>query len=239
MDNNSDGKNAHTKTGFSTYNVISANMDLDMGDTAGTGDTDDTCDTDNKIDGKNTYVKAGFSTYNIARANIDADAGAGDTDNIGEEVSNNTNNTDEGQSGRVGGANKDGLGGTDKGRMGGTDIKVGIGLGGADIGGVSRVNIEAGKKAGAEVITSTNNSTDNGGKVTNQHIGLASLAFAALATTNCADNSNLADPEGIALGAATSTLDEFLATFASLANTTLEKQSKIYESNSFLFAANH
>ena len=236
-DNNTNGKNAHAKAGFSIYNIAGANTDADAGDTTGTGDAGGTGDADNNTDGKNAYAKAGFSTYNIAGAN--ADAGAGDTTGTGEEVSNNTNNTGEGQSGRVGGADKGGLGRTDEGGVGGTDIEAGVGVGGADKGGVGGADIEAGKKAGAGAIASTDNSADGGDKVTDRHAGLAGLAFAALAAADCADNSNLAVPEGTPSGAATSTSDEFLATFAALANTTLERESKVCESNPFLFAANH
>ena len=63
--------------------------------------------------------------------------------------------------------------------------------------------------------------------------------FAAFATIDFANNSNLAIFEGTPSSAATSTSDEFLATFAALANTTLERESKMCESNPFLFAANH
>ena len=63
--------------------------------------------------------------------------------------------------------------------------------------------------------------------------------FAILATTNCANNSNLAIPKGTFSDATTSTSDKFLAIFAALANITLERESKICESNPFLFTANH
>ena len=236
-DNNIDGKNAYAKAGFNTWNVAGANTDAHAGDTTGTGDAGGIGGADNNTDGKNAYAKAGFSIYNIAGVN--ADVGAGDTTGMGEEVSNNTNNTGEGQSGRVGRADKGGLGGTDEGGVDGTDIEAGVGVGGADKGGVGGADIEAGKEAGAGAVASTDNSADGGGKVTDRHAGLAGLAFAALATVNCADNSNLAVLEGTSLGAATSTSDEFLATFVALANTTLERESKVCESNLFLFATNH
>ena len=139
----------------------------------------------------------------------------------------------------MGRANKGRLGETDEGEVDGTNIKAGVGVGGADKGGVGGADIEAGKKAGAGAIASTDNSADGGGKVTDRHAGLAGLAFAAFTAVDCADNSNLAVPEGTPSGAATSTSDEFLATFAALANTTLERESKVCESNPFLFAANH
>ena len=41
------------------------------------------------------------------------------------------------------------------------------------------------------------------------------------------------------MNAATSTLDEFFAIFAAIANITLKKESKVGKSNLFLFAANH
>ena len=96
-DNNTNGKNAHAKAGFSIYNIAGANTDADAGDTTGTGDAGGTGDADNNTDGKNAYAKAGFSTYNIAGANADAGACTGDTSAMGEEVRKNTNNTGEGQ----------------------------------------------------------------------------------------------------------------------------------------------
>ena len=231
VDNKTDGKNAHAKAGFSTYNVAGANTDADVGDTIDTGDAGGINGANNNTDSKNAYTKASFSTYNIAGANADVDASAGDISGTGEEVSNNTNNIGEGQSGRVGGANKGELGRTNKGELSGTNIKAEVGLGRADI--------EAGKKAGAGAVTSIDNSTNDGNKVTDQYADLAGLAFAALAAANCANNSNLAVPEEISLDPATSTSDGFFATFATLANTTLERESKVYEFNLFLFAVNH
>ena len=63
--------------------------------------------------------------------------------------------------------------------------------------------------------------------------------FTTLAVANCADNSNLAVLKGTPLGATTFTSNEFLIIFAALANTILERKSKVCESNPFLFAANH
>ena len=162
--NNTDSKNAYAKAGFSTYNVAGMNTDADAGDTTGTGDACGISGVDNNIDGKNAYAKTGFSIYNIAGANADADAG--DTTGTGEEVSNNTNNTGQGQSGRVGRADKGGLGGTDEGGVNGTNIEARVGVGGADKGGVRGADIEAGKKAGARAIANTDNSTNGGGKIT-------------------------------------------------------------------------
>ena len=185
--NNIDGKNAHTKASFSTYNIASANTDVDAGDTTGIGDAGDTGGVDNNTDGKNAYAKTGFSTYNIADANTDAGTGVDDTSSMGEKVSNNINNIGEGQSGRVGGADKSGLRRTDKSEIGGTNIEAEVEVDGADKDSVSGANIEADKKAGVKTIASTDNSTDDGGKVTDQHVGLAGLAFAALTAANCTD----------------------------------------------------
>ena len=53
MNNNSDGKNAHAKIGFITYNIANANTDADTGDKSGTRDANGTGDADNNTDGKN------------------------------------------------------------------------------------------------------------------------------------------------------------------------------------------
>ena len=238
-DDNTVGKKTHAKAGFSSYNVAGGNTDADAGDTTGTGDVGGTVSVDNNTDNKNVYAKAGFSTYNVADANADMGTGVGDTLGISEELSNNTNNTGEGQSSRVGGADKDELGGTKEGEVRGTDIKAGVGVHGVDKSDLDRANIEAGKKAGVRAVASTDNNANGGGKVTDRHAGLAGLAFAALAAVDCADNSNLAVPEGTPSSAATSTSDEFLATFAALRNVILERKSKVCESNPILFAANH
>ena len=63
--------------------------------------------------------------------------------------------------------------------------------------------------------------------------------FAALAATNCTDNSNLAVLKGTPSGTAIFTFNEFLTIFAAFANTILKRESKMYESNPFLFATNH
>ena len=185
---------------------------------------------------------------------MDAGAGLGDTIGTGKEVSNNRNNIDESRSGKVDKIDKDGVdetnkggvGGTDKGVVGGTNIKAGVGVGRADKSGIGKTdkgdvggaNIEIGKKAGIRAVASINNSVNSGGKVTDQHVGLVTLIFTTLATANSANNSNLAIPEKTLLGAATSTSDEFLITFAAFANITLERE-QMCECNPFLFAANH
>ena len=163
--NNTDGKNAHDKAGFSTYNIAGANTNADVGDTTGTGNAGGIDGADNNTDSKNAYAKAGFSTYNVAGMNANAGAGVDDISDTDKEVSNKTNNTSEGQSGRVGGANKDGLGGTNEGRVDGTTIKAGVGEDGANKGGVGGANIEAGKKAGAGAVANIDNSANSGGKV--------------------------------------------------------------------------
>ena len=153
-----------------------------MGDTTGTGDAGGIGSADNNTNGKNAYTKAGFSTYNVTGVNADAAMSAGDTNGIGEEVSNNTNNTGEDESGGVGGADKSGLGGTNKVRIDETNIEVGVevggankgGIGGADNGGMGRdnksgmggTNIEAGKKASAVPVASIDNSANNSDKIT-------------------------------------------------------------------------
>ena len=220
-DNNTDGKNAHAKAGFNTYNFTGVNTNADVGDMTSMGYAGGTDSVDNNTDDKNAYAKASFSTYNVAGTNTDAGAGAGDISDTGEEVNNNTNNTGEGQSGRVGGADKDGLGGIDKGEVGETDIETKVGVDGAEKSGTDGVNIEANKKAGARAVISTDNSIDGGGKVTDQHICLAGLTFPALAPADYADYSNLTIPKEIPLSAPTFTSDDFIATFAALANTTL------------------
>lgn len=109
---------------------------------------------------------------------------------------------------------------------------------GADKAGVSRANIEVGKKAGAEVVVRTDNSTDSGNKITNQYTDLTSLAFAALAIINYANNFNFAILKEISLDAVISTSNKFLPTFGVLANITLKKKPNIYKSNLFLFTTN-
>lgn len=97
-------------------------------------------------------------------------------------------------------------------------------------------NIEAGKKADIRVVISTDNSTKDGNKVTDQHAGIAGLTFAAVAIANSAGNFNLAIPEGTPLGITTFISNKFFDTFAAFANTTLGKKSNVYEFNPFLFA---
>ena len=230
MDTNSDNKNAHTKADFNFYNIAGANTNADAGDTTGTEDASGISNANNNIDNNNAYTKAGFNNYNIAGANANVGMGVGDINDKSEEVSNNTNNTGEDYLGRIGA--------TDKGKMGRTNIKVGVGVRESDKSDVSRTDIEAGKKASVGAITSTDNSTDGSGKIINQYTGFGTLTFAALTTVNFADNSNLAILERTPLGAATSTTNEFLATFATFANITLEKE-QICKFNTFLFAINH
>lgn len=130
---------------------------MDTGTNAGnTSDTKDASgidSTNNNVDNKNAYVKANFSTHNVAGAN--ASVGAGDANRMDEKVSSNINNIDVSQSGRVGRANKCEMGGADK-----------SGVSGPDKDGAGRANIEVGKKADAGAITNTNNSADDGGKIT-------------------------------------------------------------------------
>ena len=188
--NNTDGKNAHVKAGFSIYNVVGANTDMDAGDTTDTGDAGDTDSMDNNTDNKNAYAKAGFSTYNIADVNTDMGAGASDTSGTGEEVSNNTNNKVETQSSRVDGADKSMLTRSDESGVGETNIEVEVGVNGAGKGVIDGANIEVGKKASARAIASTDNSADGSGKIIDQYAGLAIFAFATLNTADCADNSH-------------------------------------------------
>ena len=147
----------------------------------------------------------------------------------------------------MGGANKGGLGGTNEVGMGGTDIEIEVGvdgvnksgMGGANKSGVGGANIGVGKKASTKAVANIDNSKDDGGKVTDQHLGLASLIFATLAATNCANNSNLAIFEKTPSDAATSTFDKFFITFAAFANTTLKRELNVYKFNPFLFVVNH
>lgn len=134
------------------------------------------------------------------------------------------------------GANKGGVDEADEGGVGRTNKGR---AGGVDKGEADEAHIDAGKKTGVGAVTSINNSVDDGNKVTDRRTGLVVLAFSALAAANCAKNSNLAIFEGTALGAATSILDEFLATFTALVNITLEREPKVCESSQFLFAVNH
>lgn len=101
-----------------------------------------------------------------------------------------------------------------------------------------KVNIKADKKASARAITSTDNNADSSGKVTDQYTSLADFVFAALAAANCVGDFNLVVPEKIPSGATISTSDKFFTTFATLANTTLEKEPNMCKSNTFLFVAN-
>lgn len=83
------------------------------------------------------------------------------------------------------------------------------------------------------------NSTDGGSNITDQHGSFVGLEFTTLTTANCTRNSNLVILKETPSGAAISTPDEFFATFLALINITLERKSKIYKSNLFLFLANY
>lgn len=63
--------------------------------------------------------------------------------------------------------------------------------------------------------------------------------FVALTSANYSSDSNLVVLKKILLDAAISISDKFLATFATLANTTFKKDPNVCKSNLFLFAANH
>ena len=228
VDNNFDNKNAHAKTSFSTYNIANANTDANTGDTIDTKDDGDISGVDNNIDGKNLYAKTGLSTYNIISLKVDVGIGVSDTSGMAKKVNNNTNNTGEGQSERVSGTNEDGVCRT--------NIKVGVGVAGANKCIMGEAEIKAGKNASAKNVTSINNSADGGRKIINQYVGFTSLVFATLTAANYADISNLTIPESTPPGTITTTSDEFLATFATLFNTTLGKK-QVYKSNPFLFTA--
>lgn len=186
------------------------------------GDASSTNGIDNNADDKNTYAKAGFSIYKFASAD------AGNTSSIGKKVSNNTNNTDVTRLGRVSRLNEGGLDSANK-----------SGVNRANKGRVDKANIERDKKTGARAVVSTDNSTDDGDKLTDQYAGLTSLLFPALTIANCAGNSNLAISKKTSSGAAISTFDEFFAIFSALANTTLKKKPNVCKSNLFLFATYH
>lgn len=227
-DNNSDSKNIYVKVGFSTYNIVSVNADVgtgagDINDTRNAGDTGDM---DNNANNKNTYTKTDFNIYNVTSANTGTYTGDAIVTN--KKVGSNINNTSVGYLSR--------MGRTDKGKIGGAD-KCGASKANKNRGG--RNNIEASKKADAEAIASTKNNANGVSKVTNQYAGLVGLAFTTLATANYAGNFNLAIFEEIPLGAATSTPNEFLATFTALVNIILKRKPEIGEFNLFLFIVNH
>lgn len=179
----------------------------------------------------------------------------------------NINNIGVGQLGRVGGVTKDGLSETNKSGLGGANKeeldgtlkgemnrankdkmsetnKGGMGeankskVGKANKSKVSKANIKVSMKVSARAVTSTDNNIDNSGKVTDWHAGFADLAFATLTTINYTRNSNSAIFEETSWITAPFIFDEFFATFAILANITLEKESNICKFNFFLFAVN-
>ena len=129
--------------------------------------------------------------------------------------------------------NKDQLRETNKGGIIKTNIKARIGLVGANKAGVGQADTKAGKKASAEPVASIDNNAACGGKVIGQNVGLVGLVFAVLAFANCDENSNLAIFEKTLLDFATSIIDEFFATFAAIANTTLEREPKVCKFNQF------
>lgn len=226
-DNNFDDKNTYTKADFRIYNITNANANAyNISDTR---DASDTGGANNNANNKNAHAKIGFSTFNIANTN------ASDSNNIGEEVSNNTNNTGASQSSKIDRTNKGGLDRADKSGVNGLNKGE---VDGANKSRIDRANIEIGKKANIRAVASTNNSTDGGNKITDQHIGLASLAFIALAAANYTGNSNFANLKKTLSSAVTSISDKFLAIFAAFTNITLEKKSNIYKFNLFLFATN-
>lgn len=93
--NNTNGKNAYVKAGFSIYNFIDADADTGTDDI---GNADD-------ISGMDNITKQMSNNTNTG-TNTNADAGnTSGTDNITEEVSNNIN-IGVAQSGGVGRANK-------------------------------------------------------------------------------------------------------------------------------------
>lgn len=96
-----------------------------------------------------------------------------------------------------------------------------------------RINIEKSKKAGTETILSINNSVNDNAKITNWHVGLVNFAVFALAIGYCVNNADIAISEKTLLRIITFTLDDFLAIFAILINTFLEKKAKVYEFNLF------
>lgn len=84
----------NTKTGFSTYNIASANTDAgtNTSDTSGIRDATGTSKINNNANNKNAYVKANFSTYNIINANTDI--GIGDAIVTDKKIDSNINNID-------------------------------------------------------------------------------------------------------------------------------------------------
>lgn len=139
--------------------------------------------------------------------------------------------------GGLGEIDKGGIGGTDKGGMGGANIEARIEVDGINKGEVGGVDIKADKKASAVASASIDSSTDSDGdgRATNQRAGLKSVTIAALAAADNAEDSNIAVAEGLLSSAATSTFDKFFSAFATLANTTLERETNVCESTPFGF----
>lgn len=65
------------------------------------------CGIDSNANSKNIYIKANFNIYSIIYINADADKS--NTSVINENVNNNRNNKDVGQSGRMKNINKTGF----------------------------------------------------------------------------------------------------------------------------------
>ena len=105
--------------------------------------------------------------------------------------------------------------------------------------GAYKANIEIDKNVDVKVVTSIDNFTDAGGKVTNKYISFVNFVFAAFAATNYASNFNLVITEEILLNAAISISNKFFAIFAAFANTILEKKPKACKFNPFLYATNY
>lgn len=214
-DNNDDNKNAYVKIDFSFYNITSADTDADANNTNCTDDITEEVSNNINID-------------------VDADAGARDiygTNNMTEEFSNNTN---------IGASQSDGMSWTDKGKMSGANIKAGVGVDGTNKGGVDETikgkvngfNIKVSKKANTKASASIDSSSDGDSDSwpTDQHADLRSVAIAALAIIDNAEDFDLATADRPSLGAATSIFDGVFAVFAAFANTTLEKKTNVCES---------
>lgn len=203
-------------------------------------DKGDACGTDganNNIDNKNHYAKPVFNTYNIA--DVNTGASTSDISITSEKIGNNTNNIGVSQLRSLDRVNKSVLGVIVKSKVGGTNNKASVALNVADKTRADKADIETCKKVSARAVTNTDNSLDSSIKVTDQYIGLAHLAVAIFATANCVDNSYLVVPKETLLSAITFIPDDFFAIFAIFLKASFEKKAKVYESNLFLFAANH
>lgn len=199
----------------------------------------------NNTDNKNAYIKACFSTNNIACADIS------DINNIDEKVSKNINNTILNQLNRIDWAVKNSLNKANKGGVSETNKSKADGankskidrankskISRANKSEVGKANIKVGKKANARAIASIDNNAASGNKVINWYIHLVNLAFTAIAAANYVSDFNLIVSKKTFLGIIISTFNNFIITFAVLANTILIKKTNIYEFNRFLFAIN-